>query len=215
MSVGPSVEDYLKRILELSQVKGTATTSDLSEVLSLSAATVSVMLKRLKLMNLVHYQPYQGCSLTDEGRRIALKLLRSHRILECFLIAYLGYTWEDVDAEAERLEHALSDRVVNRMEEMLGFPKRDPHGAPIPDRDLHYDFVLLTPLVKAPAGRSFVIEQVSSREPAALKSLRAFGLGPGTACRLLDVTRETLHLEIAGRPRTIPAHLASSLLVRA
>lgn len=133
---GVSIDDALKAVLEFETPSDAATTSQLAQALDVAPPTITTLLKRMHSMHLVEYTPYQGCRLKPEGRRIAMKLLRSHRIFETWLVQKLGFNLSAVDAEAERIEHALSDRIVDRMEELLGAPTHDPHGSPIPRRDL-------------------------------------------------------------------------------
>jgi DtxR family Mn-dependent transcriptional regulator len=127
-----SVEDYLKAIYRLSGQGGFATTSDIAALLDLSAPSVSGMVKRLSEMGLIEHVPYRGVQLTAQGRRAALKMIRRHRVLELYLTRYLQYNWDDVHGEAERLEHAVSDDLIERMAAALGDPRYDPHGDPIP-----------------------------------------------------------------------------------
>jgi DtxR family transcriptional regulator, Mn-dependent transcriptional regulator len=129
-----SVGDYLKAILELSR-EGAASTKDVADRLSVSAASVSNMFVRLQEMGLADYERYRGASLTQAGRVEALRLLRRHRLIETFLLRSLGYSWEDVHAEAERLEHSVSDGFTERLAEFLAHPTHDPHGDPIPAAD--------------------------------------------------------------------------------
>jgi DtxR family transcriptional regulator, Mn-dependent transcriptional regulator len=122
-----SVEDYLKAIYSLSPEGRPASTSDIAHRLDLSAPSVSGMVKRLSEQGLLEHVPYKGVQLTDEGRRAALRMIRRHRIIETYLVARLGYGWDTVHDEAERLEHAVSDRLIERMAEALGNPGADPH----------------------------------------------------------------------------------------
>lgn len=130
-----SVEDYLKAIWMLSAGGQPAATTDIAERLRLSAPSVTGMVKRLAGQGFVAYAPYRGVQLSPAGRRAALRVVRRHRIIETFLVAQLGYGWEAVHEEAERLEHAASDELVERMARLLGDPALDPHGEPIPARN--------------------------------------------------------------------------------
>lgn len=129
-----SVEDYLKVIYELEAITGTAPTSEIAHRLSVAPASVSGMVRRLADQGWLEYQRYRGVRLTLQGRRAALRTLRRHRIIEAYLVHALGYTWNTVHQEAERLEHAASEDLVDRMAAALGDPLHDPHGAPIPTR---------------------------------------------------------------------------------
>ena len=127
-----STEDYLKAIFEGAVARGAAATTEVARILGVSPASVTGMLKRLGRDGLVQHAPYRGASLTAAGRRVALRVVRRHRVLETYLAAKLGYGWDSVHAEAERLEHAVSDEMVERMAMVLGDPRYDPHGTPIP-----------------------------------------------------------------------------------
>src|ERR687889_1664012 len=129
-----SVGDYLKAIWEVGG-SGAASTKDIADRLSISAASVSNMFVRLREMGLADYERYHGASLTEAGRLEALRLLRRHRLIETFLLKHLAYSWQEVHEEAERLEHAVSDGFTERLAEFLGHPDQDPHGDPIPAAD--------------------------------------------------------------------------------
>lgn len=174
-------QDYLKAIYKLSgEEEKAVSTSDLAERLKLAQASVSGMVKKLAAEGLIEHTPYQGVRLTAEGRRVAVEIIRRHRILELFLVQVLGLSWDEVDAEAEVLEHCVSERVVNRMWEVLGWPKRDPHGAPIPPphAELHEPRALCS-LVHAPQGRVLRVARLHERSPEELRYLADLGLTPG------------------------------------
>src|SRR6266487_2027580 len=127
-----SVEDYLKVIYHLSNQGGFAATSDIAAMLEVAPPSVSGMVKRLSEAGLIEHVPYRGVQLTAQGRRAALRMIRRHRILEAYLTQHLGYDWDGVQSEAERMEHAVSDDLIERMAGALGNPRYDPHGEPIP-----------------------------------------------------------------------------------
>jgi DtxR family Mn-dependent transcriptional regulator len=129
-----SVEDYLKVIYELESAFGTAPTKDIAERLSIAPASVSGMVQRLADQGWLVYERYRGVTLTERGRRAALRTVRRHRIIESFLVHTLGYAWDQVHEEAERLEHAASEELIDRMDTAMGNPMHDPHGAPIPQK---------------------------------------------------------------------------------
>src|SRR5215217_7178485 len=131
----PAIEDYLKAIYVLHQDHGHVTTSLLAEHLGFAPPSVTAMLQKLAKLALVSYVPYQGVTLTDGGQRMALDVLRHHRLLELFLVRELGYSWEEVHAEAEVLEHVMSETLEARVAAHLGHPTVDPHGDPIPSAD--------------------------------------------------------------------------------
>lgn len=175
-----SVGAYVKAIWELAGPSGgAASTKDVADRLCVSPASVTNMFGRLREMGLVEYEPYRGSSLTDEGRAEALRLVRRHRLMEAFLLEHLGYSWEEVHGEAERLEHAVSDAFTERLDGFLGYPTHDPHGAPIPAAD----GVLLPedayPLGEVEAGDRVVVSRVENRDVPVLAYLGERGLVPG------------------------------------
>jgi len=181
-----SAEDYLKAIYQLTAHGGPATTNELAQVLDLAPASVSGMLRRLAEQALVDHEPYRGVTLAAAGRRIALRILRRHRLIEAYLVAHLGYTWDTVHDEAERLEHAVSDSLVERMAKVLGDPHFDPHGDPIPDADGSIAELVYTPLAEIPAGETVVVRRVDSSHPDQLRYIAGFGLTPGVSVTVVD-----------------------------
>src|ERR671918_1134883 len=211
-----SVGDYVKAIWEVAGI-GAASTSDVADQLSIAPASVTNMFTRLREMGLVEYERYHGASLTQAGRTEALRLVRRHRLIETFLMEHLGYSWEDVHEEAERLEHAVSDEFTERLAELLGHPERDPHGAPIPTSDGALPPEDSRPLSSTEAGGRFVVSRVENRDPAVLTYLRGLGLVPGRALRVREVraldgvvTAE----DEDGVSHALGAPLARSILVR-
>jgi DtxR family Mn-dependent transcriptional regulator len=176
------VGDYVKAIWELAG-PGVASTHEVAVRLSVSSASVTNMFGRLQERGLVEYERYHGVSLTEAGCTEALQLVRRHRLIETFLLEHLGYSWEEVHEEAEHLEHAVSERFTERLADLLGHPRHDPHGAPIPSADgtLVPDDSL--PLSEA-AGRWVRISRVSQDDVSVLTYLGERGLVPG---RLLEV----------------------------
>lgn len=133
MKYSASKENYLKAIFHLQQEQASVSTNALAQALQTKAASVTDMLKKLKTQKLLHYEKYKGVKLTTEGRKVALLIIRKHRLWEYFLVQKLGFGWEEVHEMAEELEHVTSKKLIDRMEEFLGFPETDPHGDPIPD----------------------------------------------------------------------------------
>jgi DtxR family Mn-dependent transcriptional regulator len=183
-----SVEDYLKSVFHLTSQGGFATTSDIAEMLEVAPPSVSGMMKRLSETGLIEHVPYRGVQLTPQGRRAALQMIRRHRILEVFLTSKLGYDWGDVHVEAERLEHAVSEKLIERMAESLGEPRYDPHGAPIPTAAGEIEEAELITLAAARVGATLVLRQVGDEQPDRLRYLAEQGLTPGT--RLAVVERQ-------------------------
>lgn len=182
---GP-VEDYLKAIYDLERVGAPATTNDIADRLAISPASVSGMMRRLAEQRLITHEPYRGVRLTGAGRRAALRTLRRHRILECYLTEVLGYEWDCVHNEAERLEHAASDELIERMAVALGDPVHDPHGAPIPTRDGRVEEAPLRTLAAVAVGERVRVRRVQDEDAERLRYLAELGIRPGATVRILD-----------------------------
>jgi DtxR family Mn-dependent transcriptional regulator len=211
-----SVGDYLKAIWELSE-EGAASTTDVAERLSFSAASVSNMFVRLREMDLAEYERYHGATLTEEGRAEALRLLRRHRLIETFLVECLGYSWEEVHEQAESMEHSVTDAFTERLAAFLGDPAQDPHGDPIPSAGETLEADDSFPLAAATPGQQVRVYRVDDEEPAKLAYLEELGLMPG---RLFEV-REVRALDgvvvvedEAAATRSIGGPLAGSVFVR-
>ena len=174
-----SVEDYLKAIYSLSEAGDAASTSAIAETLDIQPASVTGMVKRLADSGLLVYLPYRGVRLTKPGVREALRVVRRHRILETYLCERLGFSWDDVHGEAERLEHAASDQLIEKMATALEFPSHDPHGAPIPTSSGHIEDTNLLTLADAQPGEPLRIRAVRDEDSADLRSMAAEGLVPG------------------------------------
>lgn len=173
------VEDYLKAIYDIQQGGNAATTNALAERLALAPASVSGMVRRLATQGLIEHEPYRGARLTPSGRAAALRTLRRHRVLESYLATVLGVPWDDVHAEAEQLEHAASDALIDRMAHALGDPLFDPHGAPIPTRDGTVDETRHSTLADWPVGTRGTVMSVSDKDPVMLRYLGKLELRPG------------------------------------
>jgi DtxR family transcriptional regulator, Mn-dependent transcriptional regulator len=178
-----SVGDYLKAIWEVGG-SGAASTTDVADRLSVASASVTNMFVRLQEMGLAKYERYRGASLTERGREEALRLVRRHRLLETFLLEHLGYSWQEVHEEAERLEHAVSDGFTERLAAFLGHPDQDPHGAPIPAADGTLAAEESFPLDEVPVGDCVRISRVKHEDAAVLSFLGERELVPG---RLVEV----------------------------
>lgn len=173
------MEDYLKAIYHLSSRGEEATTSRIAQWLGISAPSVSAMVKRLETGDLVARAEDGTVALTSSGESEALRVVRRHRLLETFLVQVLGVGWDEVHDEAEVLEHAVSDRLEERIDALLGYPTHDPHGDPIPPRSGTHDERWGEPLAAAPAGSRFLVERVSDRDSGALRYLADLGIRPG------------------------------------
>jgi DtxR family Mn-dependent transcriptional regulator len=211
-----SVGDYLKAIWEVGGV-GAASTKDVADRLSISSASVSNMFVRLRGMGLAEYERYQGASLTEAGREEALRLLRRHRLIETFLLEHLGYSWQEVHEEAERLEHVVSDVFTERLAELLGHPDYDPHGDPIPTRDGSLEPDDSFPLAAAAAGQRIRISRVGHKDAPTLAFLEGNGLVPGRVFEVKEVRAldgvVTVEGE-AGESHALGESLARSIFVR-
>lgn len=181
-----SVGDYLKAIWEVAG-SGAASTKDVAGRLSISSASVTNMFGRLQEMGLVEYERYRGASLTQRGRVEALRLVRRHRLIETFLMEHLGYSWQDVHEEAERLEHAVSDRFTERLAELLGHPGRDPHGDLIPSADGTLAPESSIPLSEAGVGQRVRIVKIGDESAPVLNHLGERGLTPGRTLSVKEI----------------------------
>lgn len=196
----PVAQDYLKAVWSEQEWSIKKVTSkQLADRLGVGASTVSETVRRLCDQGLLHHAPYGAVELTDSGRRLALQMVRRHRLLETFLVNELGYGWDEVHDEAEVLEHAVSDRLVERLDVRLGRPVRDPHGDPIPATDGTVARPEAVPMSDMAAGESGVVVRISDADPEALRYLDEIGLG--LDARVSVTTRRefagTLHVEWA------------------
>jgi len=181
-----SVGDYIKAIWDLGGV-GSASTKEVAARLLVSPASVSNMFVRLQEMGLVEYERYQGASLTERGRVEALRLIRRHRLIETFLLEHLGYDWQELHEEAERLEHAVSDGFTERLAELLGHPDHDPHGDPIPSAEGILEIDDSFALSQAVAGQRLRIFKVRDEDAAMLDYFADRNLVPGRWLRVREV----------------------------
>ncbi len=173
-----AVQDYLKVIYKLQQQDRPVPTTAIAERLELSSAAISKMLKHLAALRLVEHNRYRGVELTEAGERIALEVIRHHRLLELYLVEALGVPWDRVDAEADLLEHVLSEDVEERIAAALGNPTRDPHGDPIPSLDLSLENRARLSLADVPTGAHARVLRVPDRDPRLLRYLGDIGLVP-------------------------------------
>ncbi len=209
------VEDYLKAIFHLSRGGQVAATSAIAARLKLTPGTVTGMLRRLSERGLVEHEPYHGTRLTPAGEDDALRLVRRHRVLESYLVGQLGYGWDRVHDEADRLEHAVSDELIERMATRLGAPERDPHGAPIPVPGQPFTDPGYPTLAEMGAGEVAVLRQVPDEDADALRYLAAMGLTPGAELEVLERApfRGPLRVLVDGRERHVGVELSCHLRV--
>jgi len=172
-------ENYIKSIYSLSQAKGEVFVSELAQKLEVKLPSVNSMVKKLAAKAIVDYAPYKGIKLTEKGKKVALGIIRKHRLAELFLVKVMGLGWEEVHEIAEQLEHVNSERFYNRMDELLNYPKADPHGEPIPDNQGKLPADKRTPLSKVNIGKSVKVVAVSFDEKSFLDHLNTKGLRIG------------------------------------
>lgn len=182
-----SVEDYIKHIysLQVSHIK--VSTRNLAEYMDISMPSVSEMIKKLTLAGYISSKPYHGFKLTSKGENLALIQLRKHRLLEHFMKNILNYEWEEVHSEAEKLEHAVTEKFVNRLEDFLGFPEFDPHGQPIPDINGKIKNLNSIPLSNAEKGKYYIVSNVNDRSDEILKYLKEIKLSVNSKIKIADV----------------------------
>jgi len=214
-SLTASVEDYLKAIYELERSGHAAGTNDLAEALGIAPASVSGMVRRLAEQGLIAHARYHGARLTPMGRRAALRTLRRHRVIEAYLAEALGYPWDRVHDEAELLEHAASDELVDRMAAAIGEPETDPHGAPIPARDGTMDERRLASVDDLAPGTEARIQRVDDDDPERLRYLGELGIRPGAKIRVVDRAPfgGPIRLRISRTERQVGPELARHVLV--
>jgi DtxR family transcriptional regulator, Mn-dependent transcriptional regulator len=216
--ITPAVEDYLKAIYQLEQEEpeaGSVTGQRIAERLGVASPSVTNMIKRLSELGLVEHERYRGVELSDTGERIALEVVRHHRLLERYLVEALGYGWDEVHDEAERLEHHISEALEARMAAALGDPTVDPHGDPIPHLDGSVAGADTRPLLDLTAGDAVVVHRVSDQDPKRLRYLEQLGLRPGASVRLLEILPfdGPLRLQVAGAEQVIGRSLAATVQV--
>ncbi len=213
-----TVEDYLKQIALAEQRSPGERVSmgRIASALELTPGTVTTMVKTLSDSGLVDYEPYSGVLLTSPGRQLALHVLRRHRLIELFLVQVMGMDWSEVHSEAERLEHAISDRLVELMDEMLGRPTVDPHGDPIPTAGGEVATLDLSSLARAKSGDSLVVARVMDQSAEFLRLLEREGLKLGSLVRVVELDRaaDALVLELAeGHVLSMGLRAAAKILV--
>ncbi len=210
----PAVEDYLKTIFEIEREQGKVATTVLSERLGVAPASVTGMVKKLAEMNLVEHERYQGVLLTPAGRKIALEVIRHHRLVELYLAEALGVPWDRVHDEAEKWEHILSEDLEDRIDALLGHPTTDPHGAPIPTRDGQMARTSPDRLLDLLPGQAAIIDEVSDHDPDLLRRLGDLGLFPATAVTITGRDAAGLTLLAGETERLVSNEMAGYIFVR-
>ncbi len=212
----PSVENYLKAIYHLEgQGEARVSTTSLAEELEISHSSVTNMLKSLAADDLVDYEPYRGARLTDEGIDAALRVIRNHRLIEIFLVDTLDFSWDEVHEEAERLEHAVSEKLTDRIDAYLDHPKFDPHGDPIPTADGEIFEPDARPLDEVDAETTVKIERVLDQDPDVLRYLESVGLVPSASIHVDEIipVDGQMTLELEDSTISVSKSIASRLLV--
>jgi DtxR family Mn-dependent transcriptional regulator len=209
-----TVQDYLKAIWMLDR-SGSVSTSALAERLGVTAASATAMIKRLAGVGLVRHEPYHGVSLSEAGTQAALEVIRHHRLLELYLMQALGLSWDEVHAEAERLEHHLSETLEARIDAALGHPTRDPHGDPIPTPDLRLADDDDRPLSELAHGAEAVIRRVPDGDPGLLRYLAELGFLPDERVVMLAAAPfdGPVTVEVAGERHAISRELAQRIRI--
>jgi DtxR family transcriptional regulator, Mn-dependent transcriptional regulator len=203
----PAAEDYLKAIYEMTRQEPRASTNRIAEWMGVTPASATGMVQKLAGAEpaLLDYAKHRGAALTAEGEQAALQVIRHHRLLETFLHEKLGYAWDEVHAEADRLEHVISEELEERIASALGDPRFDPHGDPIPSRQLEMPDVLSTPLSELGAQAVAVVRRIVTADNALLRYLAALGLTPGQRLRVLQVSPfdGNLQLQVGAQEQAI------------
>ncbi|HSE83972.1 MAG TPA: metal-dependent transcriptional regulator [Thermodesulfobacteriota bacterium] len=214
--ISPAVQDYLKAIYKLQKQDEKVSTSAIAERLELSNATVTAMIKKLAEKKLLKHTSYHGVVLTDEGRKTALEVIRRHRLVELFLKEILGLPWDKIHAEAEKLEHVISDELLERIDSILGHPKTDPHGNHIPTKDgMMPDSQDNCPLVDVEVGETVVINSVSDSNPDKLQFMSKLGLFPGVVIHISDKPpfEGDLFIKVGSTEHRLPREVAKNIFV--
>ncbi len=205
-------ENYIKSIYHLQNTDGTVSTNDLAAELQTKAASVTDMLKKLKAKKLLHYERYQGFKLSNEGRKVALGVVRKHRLWEYFLVDKLGFGWDEVHAIAEELEHISSIELIERLDAFLNFPKFDPHGDPIPDINGKMEASKQINLIDLELNQPAEVSAVGSQSTELLELLRHKNIGIGTKLEVKQKFSFDHSIEI--KIRNIPAFSISQQLAQ-
>ena len=212
-----AVQDYMKQIYLLERRDGKATTSALADAMGVSAASATSMVKKLAGLGFVEHSKYHGVTLTPEGERVALEVLRHHRLLEVYLTQTLGLSWDKVHSEAERLEHVLSEELEAEIDRVLGYPATDPHGDPIPTADLVIAAEPAQRMAELEPGQAAVVRQVPDGDPSLLRYLAGLGLVPSTRFTMVDKAPfgGPLTLDVGGTQQAVGIELAERIGVEA
>lgn len=213
--ISRAMEDYLKAIYLCSTDGQKVSTSTLAQRMHCSAASVTNMIQKLSELKLVSYRPYQGVLLSGAGEKVALEVIRHHRLIELYLADVLGYSWDKVHEEADKLEHVISEEFEDRIDQALGHPTRDPHGDPIPSKDGEVEQVSRMALWDSRPGQRVKVERVSDRDPSVLRYLASIGIFPQVE---LDVLKKApfngpVHVRLDEEEHGLSEQLARQIFV--
>lgn len=217
LNYSTSEENYIKAIYHLQQQDRNVTTNELAAELKAKPASITDMMKKLKAKKLLHYEPYQGFSLSNEGKKVALGIIRRHRLWEFFLAEKLKFTWDEVHEVAEHLEHVSSKKLIDKLDEFLGFPRVDPHGDPIPDQDGKIETSRQVCLLDLPFNKAAVVSHVSDQSTEILELLKHKHIGIGTKLEVKKKFSFDNSLEVRSGKLpvfTISEQLAQNLFVK-
>ena len=213
MTLSRSVEDYLKVIYALESEGSVATTTTIADMMEVSSASVTNMLKRLAGLNLIEHKSYKGAKLTDTGIKIALEILRHHRLLELYLKEIMGYGWDEVHDEAEKLEHHISEQFEDKIAELLNHPTHDPHGDPIPTKDGVMPEMASLPLAMANISEQYIVGRVKDQNPEFLRYLEKIGIILGVKITIVEKTpfNGPIHVKLEDKEKTIGFSIAKQI----
>lgn len=216
LNYSTSEENYIKAVFHLQQQDGNVTTNELAHELNTKPASVTDMMKKLKTKKLLHYQPYQGFRLSNEGNKVALSIIRRHRLWEYFLAEKLKFSWDEVHAVAEDLEHVSSKKLIDKLDEFLGFPRVDPHGDPIPDMNGRIESSKQVCITELPLNKQAIVCHVSDQSNEILDLLKHKNIGIGTK---LEVKKKfdfdnSMEIKIRQQLFTISEQLAQNIFVK-
>jgi DtxR family Mn-dependent transcriptional regulator len=209
------IENYLKNIYKIQTSEGKVSTTSLSEKLQISPASVSEMVKKLADEGSLTHTPYKGVELTESGKRTALKIVRKHRLWEMFLVDVLHFGWDEIDQEAEKFEHIMSEKMEDKIDEVLGFPSVDPHGDPIPSRNGTIKTIRSFPLAGAEEGKSVRVVRVNDANPELLQYASSIGLSLNKKIAIRQRIKfdNSLIVKIGTKEITVSATLAENIFV--
>ena len=211
-----AIEDYLKTIYALAEVKSPVSTSRIADARQVEASSVTNMLQRLAKLKLVHYKKHYGVTLTEAGQKIALEIIRHHRLIELYLIEALGFSWDEVHEQADILEHVISEKLEERIAAVLGHPSFDPHGDPIPTKDGTIVAIDYQPLSTLEVGDWAIVARIVDDDKSdLLRYLANLGLMPGTAVQILDIAPfdGPITLNVEGVNKVVGFNVAQQVLM--